>query len=611
LYEGISTAMGYSIKQKIDICLMAEANPELTQTDLAHWAQKRFNSAKPPSQTTISRILAKKDELIALKEHEYKLIRRRRLSNPLLRKVLLEWITQCVWNNIPITAPIILSSASNFWKQLPEDMRDGTGEFSFKWCSQFLSKVNISLSTIDKDLYSNRLKIWTFEERENLKQLLSVDPSKIYTLGEVFISHDLALDRANYNDKSDFVTCMLCTNVDGSSKLDPLVIGRYEKYPSFESNSVRTATKHGVMYHSNRTKWLTSTMFYDWLSILDKRLALMNRDIILVLDDVAAHRVVNIKLTRIRLLYTSSMNGFLPINWGLENDFKLLFRTEQYKHLIEKQVNLNKKLSKPEQDITMVETFELVKKAWLNLPKARIQSAWRKSAILPDSITSTFEKFRYDDSIEMELQTLIDQLEVQEKWEIYSLLDLSIEQKINKTFLSNEEIIQSCIVDNYDDFDHTTGKALRAPFSHTLGQEFQSLKRLGRAQQIAGNRTHLGEGWDLKDYPIDEDFDFNMDQELVIPQLQDMSELVTSQDMSNLISWDSGTTPMSLDLPWNDVNLGGVEGLTPTHMISNEEKLEIVQSFMDLANNDETIHLSKQTKDEVTALYQRLFNEMS
>ena len=57
--------MGYTIKQKIGICLKAEANPEMTQSDLALWAMKEYNSERPPSQTTISRILNSKNDIIS------------------------------------------------------------------------------------------------------------------------------------------------------------------------------------------------------------------------------------------------------------------------------------------------------------------------------------------------------------------------------------------------------------------------------------------------------------------------------------------------------------------------------------------------------------------
>lgn len=656
--------MGYSIKQKIDICLMAESNPDMTQADLATWAKKHYGSSKPPSQTTISRILSKKDELIALKEHEFKLIRRRRLSNPLLRKVLLEWISQCVWNNIPITAPIIMSSASNFWNHLPDNLREGSGEFSYKWCSQFLSKVNINLNNIEKELYK-RLKIWTFEERSILQNLLTgVDLKKVFTLDEIFLSYDLPLDKSCYDDTSDFLTCMLCVNADGSEKLDPLIIGRYENYPSFENkSSIKAATKHGVSYHSNRMKWLTSTVFYDWLAVLDKRLALQGKDIIIILNDSASHRVINIKLQRIRLLFTSSSSNFLPMNWGIANDFRLTFRIEQYKRLLEKQKK--KKgllLTKEEMRFSIVDVFDLIKKSWDVIPNSRIKSAWKPSGILPKSATDTFERQgMFDDSLEIQLFHLINQLNVKEQWDVLSLLDLTVEQKINKSFLSNEEIIQSCVVDNYDDFDHTDGEPKRAPFSHTLGQGLQRLQRIGQMHLVANQLNFEDDYMDLNpdDFDLDHlhfddssipnnfNFDYNNNQQVnqsineqvdnhlfehSLPlghngrQLSlDSTGSSTHQPFSRLENFRESTHVSPVDslglspgidpavsnamseqfhsgVPVNNNNSSNVD-ITPN------QKLLIIVNFLKLLEVDNDLKVSSETVDELKLLYYQQLNK--
>jgi hypothetical protein len=642
---------------------MAESNPDMTQQDLAHWAKNRYGSSKPPSQTTISRILAKKDEFIALKEHEFKLIRRRRLSNPLLRKVLHEWISQNVWNNIPISAPIILSSAGNFWKEIPEHLREGTGEFSYRWCSQFLSKVNIQLNNVENELY-NRLKVWSCEERDKVKQLLSTfDPRKIFTLSEIFLSHDLPLDKSYYADDSDFITCMLCVNIDGTEKFDPLIIGRYENFPSFEGkSSARISASYGVTYHSNTQKWLTSTLFYDWLSVLDKRLALSNRDIVLVLDDSASHRVINIKLERIRLLYTSSNPTFSPMNWGIENDFRLNFRIQQYKELISKQRRLEfKVLSKEEQNFTMAETFSLIKQAWSRVPVSRIQAAWKKSGILPDSVSSTFAKQKmFDDKLESELFQLIEDFHVREKWDVLTLLDLSVEQKINRSFLSNFEIVQSCIVENYDDVNHASGEKKRAPYSHELGKPLARLQKLG--ERLNNNSMDF----DLLDFdPLDfyADGQFDIDDTNMrylgavdgqpgngsltdsnfatrSLQLQPMSELAVSNNVNPNFIKDEF---MEFEMPWTNpfhsqqntparstsassnanFQFDNSKLLTTGQNMSfqnnsqfnsndycsdlhQNEKLSIVSNFLELVSHDSSIHLNESTLAEVKYLQSQL-----
>lgn len=75
--------MGYNIKQKIEIYLNLEVNPQMPQSDLAKWAMKNFSTEKAPSKTTISRILSSKNEILGAKESEFLRGRRGKVSNPL------------------------------------------------------------------------------------------------------------------------------------------------------------------------------------------------------------------------------------------------------------------------------------------------------------------------------------------------------------------------------------------------------------------------------------------------------------------------------------------------------------------------------------------------
>lgn len=578
---------------------MAESHPDMTQADLASWAKSHYGSSKPPSQTTISRILSKKDELISLKEHEFNLIRRRKLTNPLLRKVLIEWISQCVWNNIPITTPIITGAAASFWKLLPSDMREGNGEFSYKWCSQFFNKMNLNLNNLDKELYSVKYKIYHYEERDEIKELLeNYDMKSIFTIDEVLISNDLPLDQAFYDDTSDYITCMLCCNVDGSEKLEPFVVGRYEHYEiNKNSNSMRDNSRHGVTYHSNRMKWLTSTLFYDWLAVLDKRLEFFKKDIVILLDDSIAHRIINIKLQHITLIFTESKQSFLPMNRGISSDFKMNFRIEEYKSLIKKQINKRGMiLTKDELKISMNETLELIKRAWDEISELKIQSYWKQSGILPGDISSQLKRMNvFDKDLENKLQSAIDQLRVNIKWDTLSLLDLSIEQKINKSFLSNEEIIDCCIVDEFGNEESLNGELKRAPYSKTLGKGFQRLQRLYELQKVAndlgfGNNLNLNESnfQDIDPFKLtNDDFDLAFPVNTLSDNVNSNATSTTNNSTINLLD---------NDLPITDADSSFID------------KLQVLASFITLMETDEEFQVSSQTANEIRLLYFQYLN---
>ncbi|CAI4058086.1 Pdc2p SKDI_04G3100 [Saccharomyces kudriavzevii IFO 1802] len=485
-----------SIQQRYNICLMAERHPKWTQLELAKWAYETFQLPKIPSQGTISRLLARKSTYMNCKEHEKDANRLRKPNNLLVRKILQEWISQSLWNGIPITSPIIQDTAQAVWHRIPAEHREGNGSFSYKWISNFLSKMDVNISVLDEELPKTP-KVWTFEERDVLKAYFAKIPSKdLFTLDEAFLSYNLPLDYAQYEASSiqrriEVATVMLCSNLDGSEKLKPVVVGKYDSYKSFRnyfpnepkdpvSQSMlgsKMAKKFDISYHSNRKAWLTSNLFHNWLVRWDKRLVAVNRKIWIVLDDSCCHRIINLRLQNIKLVYTSSNSKFLPFNWGVWDEFKTRYRIQQYEALIDLQNRISKNAqnkTKSEQNeclsdgkkylisfeqsqLTMSNAFKFIKKAWDDIPVDAIKANWKSSGLLPPEMIHLNENvsmaFKKNEVLESILNRLCDEYYCVKKWEYEMLLDLNIENK-NTNFLSTEELVESAIVDPCEpDFD--------------------------------------------------------------------------------------------------------------------------------------------------------------
>ncbi|KAG7663022.1 PDC2 [[Candida] subhashii] len=394
--------MGYTIKQKIDICLKAEANPHMTQIDLANWVMTEYGTKKPPSQTTISRILNSKNDLIASKETDFQLVRRRKQTNPLLRRILTEWITQAIWENIPITTPIIQSTANAIWTRLPKEEKDGNGVFNQKWCSHFIKRLNIDLTGYKKGDYMKLNdkyplnKVWKLDEKIELKGFLydlikkeNYSPQDIFVLDEFQLFYSLPLDqifdvssidkglKQSKSTTENSLTIMLGCNIDGSEKLAPLIVGKYDTFDISKTThqSLKNVIPHAVspqtlmnkiteayriFYKSNTNKWITSSMFQNYLLTLDHKIhsATPTRKILILLDDSSSHRIINLKFTNIRLCYlkndanhknpyNTTYSGvkfdYLPMNFGIIEEFKILYRLQQYLEMI----NLQRNNSKP------------------------------------------------------------------------------------------------------------------------------------------------------------------------------------------------------------------------------------------------------------------------
>jgi hypothetical protein len=94
---------------------------------------------------------------------------------------------------------------------------------------------------------------------------------------------------------------MLCANADGSHKLPPLVIGK-SLNPRCLKNIDRALL--GVDYHANKTAWMTSNIFFDWVKQLDRVAAVQGRTIAIILDNASSHHKLDpAELPNIELIF--------------------------------------------------------------------------------------------------------------------------------------------------------------------------------------------------------------------------------------------------------------------------------------------------------------------
>lgn len=523
--------MGYTIKQKIEICLKSENNPKMTQSDLAKWAQQQYKSEKQPSQTTISRILSNKNDLIASKEADFQLVRRRKKLNPILRQILTEWVTQSIWEKLPITTPIIQSTANSIWTRLPLEVKDGNGIFNQKWCNQFMKKLNVNLVGSNEDINDNfgyKLnKIWQLDEKLDLKNYLKriiskneYKPQDIFTIDEFQIFYSLPLDQIfdiNSIDKGlkqssssteNSLTVMLGTNIDGSEKLTPLIVGKHDKLDVSQSSFQSLKNNHHnehimnkltetyrIFYKSNINKWITSTMFQNYLLTLDHKLSNgKKRKILIILDDSSSHRILNLKFENIKLVYlknntshkspfNSLYNGvnfdYLPMNFGIVQEFKILYRLQQYLEMIKVQRNLKSDkplnnlqmnnsstdvLSESDYNIPIIKAIEWIRRSWDAVLPEKILSSWKRTHLIninqswpQDGINLMIQNLS---KIDLEtnykkLSQVIGYLNVVLPWQVDDLLGLVNERtKATLNYISIEEIVTSCLSESQIDSDN-------------------------------------------------------------------------------------------------------------------------------------------------------------
>lgn len=546
--------MGYTIKQKIEICLKLEANPQMTQKDLATWVMKNFCSNKPPAQTTILRILSSKNEILGAKDSEFQLVRRRKVSNPLLRRILTEWITQALWEKIPVTTPIIQLTANAIWTRLPPNTKKGNGVFNHKWCNNFVKKLNVNLSgsthAIEENLGYPLNRVWQLDEKVELKQYvakliedMNYRPQDLFSIDEFLLLYNLPLDQifdVSFIDKGldqnritpeHTLTIMLGCNMDGSEKLRPLVVAKQNasdigasSHLVFKARTTAPLTPaaltnkicdlYQISYKHNDNKWITLSIFQNYLLLLDHKISSEspNRNILIFLDNSSSHRIINLKFKHIKLIYMvnaskhkipygGSFKGmkfdYIPMSYGVVDEFKILFRLQQYLEMINKQrnhvnnvanasiitQNLNSEallsslpeiLSESDYQVPFIKAIEWVRRSWDSISQAKIFMAWQQTYIInlkkpwPSSdpqirdealalsalYFEVLQTFNPQESYN-KLKEIIGHLNVVIPWEIEDLVGLVNERsKVNLNYVSIDEIIGSCylssLVDNND-----------------------------------------------------------------------------------------------------------------------------------------------------------------
>ena len=114
-------------------------------------------------------------------------------------------------------------------------------------------------------------------QRDVMPTLIAgVEPCNIYNADETALFYRI-LPHHTYTlrdercqggkKKKDRVSVLLATNMDGSDKLMPLIIGHYAKPRCQNVQSLP------VVYHNSKNAWMTSDIFGEWLRIFNSRRA--------------------------------------------------------------------------------------------------------------------------------------------------------------------------------------------------------------------------------------------------------------------------------------------------------------------------------------------------
>lgn len=257
-----------SLSLKMDIIKKFEENCFKSKTALAN----HFEIA----ESTLRGILKNKEAInAAYLECGIKAKKRSRIQsgqNEDFEKVLVRWFKETRASNIPVNVELLREKALELSKSY--DMENFSA--SHGWVEKFKNRHGLAsrvLSGESASVDNDSVAQWMTD----LKTLISkYEPKDIYNCDETGLFYRLMPDRTlafkgeschGGKKSKERLTALLCCNADGSDKLNPLIIGKSKNPRCFKN-----VKKLPCDYTSNKTAWMTSNIFLDFLHKFDRKM---------------------------------------------------------------------------------------------------------------------------------------------------------------------------------------------------------------------------------------------------------------------------------------------------------------------------------------------------
>lgn len=240
-----------------------------------------------------------------------------------------------------------VSTDGNFLRQRATEIAAKLNIKNFKasphWTDNFKKRFNLTTAKAcgtSAAADENLVQLWLDENRD---KLASYELRNIFNADETGLFYRLLPSRTlcvkgtkchGGSQSKQRVSILLCANMTGTEKLTPLVIGKSRRprcFPKLRgSQRFYDPKKIGCDYRNQRNSWMDSKIFIEWLAKLQYKFELENRKVLLLLDNFSAHRVENLDLPNIELLFLPANTTSIcqPLDLGIIANVKALYKRD-------------------------------------------------------------------------------------------------------------------------------------------------------------------------------------------------------------------------------------------------------------------------------------------
>lgn len=352
--------------------------------------QEEFSSENHISRTTLCTILKNKEKIISYSEKIPKNSKRMKMSKPKYEKLeqqTLYWFVYVRNNNLPINDYTIQSFM--FQKAIQLNIENFKASNGF--LHNFKKRHNVIFKNISGESAGVSMEAFNDWKMKLKDIIVDYDDDHIYNLDESALFY-----RATQSKTLDFIgsdtkgmkipkdryTFLLCTNMSGNDKMEMLVIGK-----SANPRCFKGVNDLHVHYYSNKSAWMTMTIFQDYLIKLDQHFRSCNKKILLFMDNCSSHmKIPNLEFIKIQYFPPNMTSVAQPLDQGIINSLKVSYRKEYTRRLIDA-IEISPAIKK----LNIYESIKMLVEAWDRMDSQVIFNCFRHAHFKRDSDTISNE----------------------------------------------------------------------------------------------------------------------------------------------------------------------------------------------------------------------------